>query len=442
MRLVIAKGSTLLLNQDGTINSPFSLFLNYKFSNPHTRESTATGLRLFHRFVSAHSINLAHRALVGQCLKPSEIPMLVQLAYRPIAEVERMEDAMIRRITKANPDKPAMDIKGAVEPNTAARRLDQIGNFLDWYFKNILDQRILGTLSREELRQRYNQTINELKGWINGTASSHHHQIQSLPQERFLQIIREIFLNPAISFMTVSGDPSATMMRDRAIGLLAAEGLRPGAIGNLTLADFRWRPGDPNGYICIRDNTAKRQSRITTNTPVQKGARSTTQSYNSEITVKLWPWTCMAIHEYLCGERGAVTGRQLRNMTKGFLFVAEHGEPIGDRTTLSAVFKRLERGLMARGLLDTAPSDPYHNGSHYSLTAYTLRHSAATLFFSSKRHESDVFDQMRERFGWSEKSKMPELYARRAISDSASLDMIEFFEVLINDSKNARENGK
>ena len=130
---------------------------------------------------------------------------------------------------------------------------------------------------REELRARYDQTVTELKGWVSGTKSSHHHQIQSLPIERYLDVIRNVFLYPGQLFKTLEGEPGRTMMRDRAVALLAAEGLRPGAIGNLARRDFIWRPGDSKGFLVIQDNTAKRKSLITASTPVQKGIRGTSK---------------------------------------------------------------------------------------------------------------------------------------------------------------------
>lgn len=437
MKLVNAGAITLLLNADGAIHGPYSIYLNEKFDNPHTRDSASNALRLFDALARAHSIDLSRRALNSQCLKPSEITRLVQLAYRPLDEVELMSDKMIRRIAEPNSSRQAMDIEGAVEPNTASKKLCGIADFLNWYFEKILSPRVRSPSALDALSQSYNQNVRELKGRIGGAKTSHHNQIRSLPQDRFLQVIREIFINEDL-FKSDVGTLSSTANRDRAIALLACEGLRPGAIGNLVVDNFRWRPGDTKGYVRIRDNTARRKMPITVSTPVQKGARSTTQPYNSEITIKLWPWTCLAVDEYINGERAEVTGRQLKNKTKGFLFVAEHGGPIGDRTTLSAVFKRLERGLLARDLLDTVRSDPYAEGKHYELTAYTLRHSAVSLFYARKRHEHDVLDQMRERFGWSKKSETPTLYARRAISDAANLDMEQFYDSLLAELKEVR----
>jgi integrase len=313
--------------------------------------------------------------------------------------------------------------------------LDQIASFLTWYLENVLEYRIRSAAKREELGHRYELTTESLKGSIRGGKKGHSNEIRSVPKDIYLKIIREIFLRPEL-IQSASGKSSSTMMRDRAIALLACEGLRPGAIGNLTLNNFRWRVGDvAGGYMDLRDNVAKRKTRTTTKTPVQKGIGSANQAYNSEVTVKLWPWTCAAIKDYIDGERAALTGQTLANKTKGFLFIADHGGPIGDRTTLSAAFVRIKKGLLAAGLLDKSKSDQYVKSDRYQLTAYTLRHSAASLFLEEKHGEKDVFDQMCQRFGWAPDSKMPAKYARRAISDRANINMADFFESLLQEQK-------
>ncbi|MBB5404467.1 hypothetical protein [Paraburkholderia youngii] len=427
---ITAGSRTLLIDLDGAINAPFSIYLNEKFDNPHTREAASTGLRLFHRFLIAHRIDLPSRALNGECLRSVESGWLTQFAYRPVEEAERMSDKMIKRLTVAS-QKPPNEMKGAVEPNTAVKRLHTVADFLEWYRKKLLDEAIRSSRTRAELKDRYAAICADLKRRIRGTTQGHHHEIRSLPVKRYLQIIRELVLNPEQMFRTNSLGPRATVMRDRAMALLAAEGIRPGAIGNLTVDDFRYRPGDQNGYVVVKDNVARRGSSLTTAVPTAKGTRSIQQNYNSNVTVRLWPFTCLAIKEYLDGERAELLGRRLANRSKSFLFLADHGGPIGDRTTIAFVFRHLGERLKDLGLLDVAPGDPFVEGTHYEFSAYTLRHSAVSLFYASSAHQSDVKDLMRERFGWTENSTMPDRYAKRAMSEAASLDMQEFHEELL-----------
>ena len=430
MNLITANNRSLLL-EDGVINAPFSLYLNERFDNPHTREVVSAALRVFHRFLGAHRIDLPARALDGECLLAVESKWLTELVYRPVEEVELMSDKMIVRLTQVIRDVEARDRKNAVEPNTAAKRLISVADFLEWYREKLLDESIRSTELRSRLKNKYVEVCAQLEGKIRGTKQGDPHDIRSLPIDRYLEVIRELVVNPEHLFRTQGGRQRTTTMRDRAIALLAAEGLRPGAIGNLTVDDFRYRSGDSKGYISIKDNVAKRGTPVTTAVPKAKGTRSILQNYNSEITVSLWPFTCQAIKGYLDGERADVLRRRLANHSKSFLFLAEHGGPFGDRTTLSAIFSRLEVGLKALGLLDTADGDPYTKGKHYEFSAYTLRHSAATLFYAAHADRKDVLNLMRERFGWTAHSTSPSRYAKRAMSEAANVNMSEFHETLL-----------
>lgn len=121
--------------------------------------------------------------------------------------------------------------------------------------------------------------MTKLKGQISGTKQNHYLTIQSLPSYRFLQIIRAVVLNMGALFLTEGGKPSATLYRDKAMFLLACEGLRPGAIGNLTRDDFR----PSSGHLFLKNNVKKRAGRPTTGTPVLKGADSNKVAYESPL---------------------------------------------------------------------------------------------------------------------------------------------------------------
>jgi integrase len=222
--------------------------------------------------------------------------------------------------------------------------------------------------------------------------------------------------------------------------LLASEGVRPGAVGNVALADFKWAGKTAGGYVTIQDNTARRTKKVSTSTPVQKGAASN-QNYNSEFTMPIWPTTAQAIQDYIDSERMAITTRGLRNRSEGFLFLADHGGPIGDRGTISHVFRRAGKGLAKMGLLSKDPRDPYLESESYDFHAYVLRHSSASLFFATKNQTVNadvVTDLMRMRFGWTAKSAMPMLYSQRAMSNAASQTVDDFMESLLAEAKAAK----
>lgn len=422
MRLIDANGKGLLIGASGEIYAPESLFLNNKYDNPNTKGAVSLSLRLLNVFAQAIGLSLPHRALEGHCLFAPELTWLSNLAFRPVEELESMDPRMLLRLAKS--EEPAhRDRQGAVAASTASARLGHIGEYLDWYCENILTPRIRSVQIRSELRDRFEITVRDLNQKISGGTGTHPTQIRSLPKDVFVRLIREIWVNPEAVFRSEGGNTSLTVLRDRAIFLLACEGMRPGAIGNLALQDFL------GNQVRIVDNVARRGEAPTEGTPVQKGARSNKQQYNSEHNMTLWPWTEAAIREYIQGERANLLSRRLRNASKGFLFLEmQYAGPVKSRKTIGLVFSRAARRLRELGLLSRPSADKYVKKEIYELTAYTLRHSAATLYMSKKGGSDQTRSEMKDRFGWTAKSNMPDKYGRRANMDAASVDLSDLWE--------------
>lgn len=441
MRTETHGSNVYLVNNEGVLHVAGTLYLNQEYTNPHTKAVVARALRVWARVATAFDIDLATRALKGQWLNEAEKKALRYLVFRPITEIELMQDQAVRHIALATKGAKAKEEIGAVEPNTAHKQLVGIANFLTWFHRKILEPRMpVASLISTSLRRQVEDCARDLKKGVAGTSTSHPHRISSVPNERFLQLYSAVYLNYRDVFRTDGGKPASNAARDRAIVLLACEGLRPGAIGNLARADFRWEGINLPGYIALRDNTARRATPVGTNTPVQKGT-SSNQNYNSEVTVPVWPTTAKAIQEYIEGERSENTSRGLQNRSKGFLFVADHGGPIGDRGTIARVFRQAGKGLADAGLLSRDLKDPYLDGESYDFHAYLLRHSAASLFFATKSHDMKsevVMDLMKCRFGWSRASAMPALYAQRAMSDAASVTVNDFVETLFAQARAAK----
>lgn len=213
--------------------------------------------------------------------------------------------------------------------------------------------------------------------------------------------------------------------------LLACEGLRPGALGNLTRDDFR-----PNsGHLVLKDNTKKRASPPSTGTPALKGAGSKKVTYASETMITLWPFTVTAITDYLVKERDPVLAKHLKNRSLTFLFLNEKGEPIKHRSTLTAMFNRVGKRLARLGMLDVG-NDPYFKDvKQYDFYAYVLRHSAASLFIELKGTDDGVLDKMKSRFGWTLQSTQPQRYAARALSEQANIELKAFYGQLIAEAQ-------
>lgn len=429
MRQFSAKRNYLLLHDDGTIHYPFSKYLTDEFDNPNTQELVGQSLRILQRFFVANKIELVIRMLEKRCLTYDEIKRLSGLCYRPLGEIERLSNAGVVLITSAKAGTSPENMSGALEANTAAKRLNHIASYLKFYREVFLDPHIQSDTLRGELVTIYDQTQERLKREISSTKQNHYLTIQSLPSHRFLQIIRAVVQNPETLFLTEGGKPSATLLRNRAMFLLACEGLRPGAIGNLTREDFR-----PNsGHLVLKDNAKQRSGRMTTGIPVLKGAGSKKVTYASETMITLWPFTVAAITDYLVKERTPVLAKHLKNRSLNFLFLNEKGEPIKHRSTLTDMFNRVGKRLAQLGMLDVG-NDPYfRHEKKYNFYAYVLRHSAANLFIELKGTNSGTLDKMKSRFGWTLHSTQPQRYAARALSEQANMELKALYSQLITD---------
>jgi hypothetical protein len=429
MRHVEARRNCLLLHDHGAIHYPFSKFLTDKFTNPHTRELVAQALRTFYRFCNAHQIELATRSIDGRCLSYDEAKKLAHLCFRPLSEIEAMSDKKVVFLTSAKAGRVPQELPNAVEPNTASKRLNHISQYLDFYCEVFLEPNIRSSTLREQLAHEYDKISHQLKTTISGTKQGHHHNIKSLPSDKFLAIIRAVFTQPEKLFLTESGKISRTVLRDRAMTLLACEGLRPGTLGNITRADFR----PEAGYLVIADNRSKRSETVSTKTPVLKLGASTQVNSASETMIQLWPFTVSAILDYINTERNAVLSKRLINRSIGFLFLSEKGEPIKHRASITEMFNQLGQRLAELGMLDVGDDPYFPNKKRYDFYGYVLRHSSASLFLQLKGTDDRAKDQMKPRYGWTTQSRQPERYAARAISDQANIDLMEFNSSLMAD---------
>ncbi|WP_283744835.1 hypothetical protein [Sideroxydans sp. CL21] len=423
----------MLLHDDGAIHYPFSKYLTDELDNPHTREKASQALRIFYRLLASHNIELAVRALEGRCLTHNECKSLAGLCYRKLKEIELLSNRKVVLLTSAMADIEPDKLPKALQPNTARKSLIAIADYLKFYWEVFLDPHIRSENLRIVLKEAYEQTQDRLKKAIHGTKQNHHLTIRSLPSRRFLELIRKVVLEPESLFLTAGGKTSATLYRDRAMVLVACEGVRPGAIGNIARADFREK------YLAIQDHRRRREGRTTTGAPVLKLGDTTRINSASETMLTLYPFTTDAINDYIRFERDPILAKHQRNRSLGFLFLNEKGEPIKHRSSITAMFKRLGERLAQQGLLDIG-NDPYFpDQSQYEFYGYVLRHSAASFFLEMKGTEDGVLDSMKTRFGWTMESSQPQRYANRALSDQAGVDLMQFYEQLIADVAAARE---
>lgn len=425
MRLVEARRNVLLLNDDGTINFPASRHLTAEQTNPNTRELTAQALRIFHRFCVASEIDLPQRALEGRCLTNGEADKLAGLCYRPLSEVEEISDRKIVSILSAKAGTPPERLPGAVQDNTAKKRLIDIAGFLEKYREVILAPNIRSESTRTLLKADYDRTASKLKGKISGTKQNHHLAFRSLPCEKYEAIIKALYVRPDELFLNESGGLSRTLYRDRAMAFLAAEGLRVGSINNIQIADFKRR----SGHLMIVDNREKR-GRPKTSHSVLKMAASTSVNSASETMISLWPFTQKAIADYIEFERDTALSKTLTNQSNGFLFLTEQGTPIQHRSSVTRVFNQLGGRLKDLGLLNVDEDPYFSHKTVYDFYGHVLRHSAAVYYCKCKGISDATLDSMKSRFGWTTGSNMPQKYAARALADQANVDLVNFAEKL------------
>lgn len=213
MRLVRARKNWVMLHDDGVIHYPFTNYISGGSNNPHSVEDLSIALRILYRFFHAHEIELAVRALQGRCLEDNEIKALVGLCYRPLTEVETLASEKVRLIASAIQDKPPEKMKGAVERNTANKRLNHIAHYLKHYWEHVLIKFILNQSLRDGLEKQYTKLSNTLKKQVRGTKQNHHLKIRSLPADKFQQIIKAVVITPELLFLNSSGEPSRTIQR-------------------------------------------------------------------------------------------------------------------------------------------------------------------------------------------------------------------------------------
>lgn len=452
MRRGFARKNYIVLHDDGRIHYPFSKYITESYTNPHTRELVAQSLECFYRFCIAYQVELLNRASEGRALTHGERRDLVDLCYRPLDEIKALSGKKMASMLSPKARKTTRELSHSVEPNTARKRLHQIAEYLTYYFDVFLEPNVRSHALRDQLRHEYLKVTSRLKKAVGGTKQSHHLAIQSLPTDKYLKIIEEVFLRPDKLFKTAGGKTSRTVMRDRAMTLLACEGLRPGTIGNVAISDFRPQPG----HLVIKDNRHRRTERVSTGTPKLKMGDSTKINHASETMISLWPFTVQALQEYIDTERKNVLLRGLKNRSSGFLFLTREGEPVKHRSSFTVMFHRLGKRMRDLGLLDVDDDPYFYEQPKYDFYSYVLRHSAASFFLSQKCLEisraqgtqrpteyADVPDRVKDlmklRFGWTVTSKMPEIYAARALSDQAQVTLSEFHQSLMQQVEKLRQ---
>jgi integrase len=423
MRLVSSLSKVLMLQDDGRIHAPFSFFLN-TYKNPNTLDSMAGSLKLFHIFLLHFKISLAERALDGRCLEEREMVALINLSFRPLTDLSDP-----RRITKVVDVRNAVrdeDRENAVEDGTAKGRLKDISSFLKEY-QTLVSHHVRSADTRERLAASYLACCERLRQAVGGAASISSYDVRSMSSADFIGCMKVVYCTPEV----VHGDSKSDLLllRDRAMFMLACEGLRPGEICNARVNDLI---KGPDGLLSLKVVVNKiHREKLKSSTPVPKGASSNRAPYATVRMIHLWPFTRDALNDYINGPRAKAIARAGEDVTSGFIFIKGTGEPIGSRQAVSLRFGQMCDALHLAGHMKIESSPVRSDGNKEKLSSYTMRHSAASYFYESKlaelENERTAFDLMKARFGWTDKSAMPQRYAKRAIVNSATVQVNQIY---------------
>lgn len=422
MKMLRAASKVVMVHEDGRIHAPFSFFLN-THKNPNTQDSISVSLKLFHLFLIHFKISLPERAVAGRCLEEREMVGLIGLSFRPLAEM-----ADHRRIAKLLDVKNAQaddDREGAVEGGTASQRLKDIAAFLTNY-ETLVAHHIRSADTRERLAASYLDCCERLRRAVGGAASSSAYDIRAMASADFVSCMKIVYSRPRV----LLGDAKSDMhlLRDRAMFMLSCEGLRPGEICNLRVNDL---VKGPDGLLTLQVAVNKKHRKVvTSSTPLPKGASSNTP-YATVRMIHLWPFTRDALNDYINGPRSEAIAQAGEDRTSGFVFIKSTGDPVASRQAVSLRFSLMCDSLHQAGHMKIEAAPRRGDAKKEELSSYTMRHSAASYFYLSKMQELEnkesVFDLMKARFGWTDRSHMPEHYAKRGIVDIASVQVNDIY---------------
>lgn len=422
MKMVRAASKVVMVHEDGRIHAPFSFFLN-THKNPNTQDSVSISLKLFHLFLIHFKISLPERALAGRCLEEREMVGLIGLSFRPLAELaDRRRISKLLDVKNAEADE---DRHGAVEGGTASQRLKDVAAFLKDY-ETLVAHHIRSTDTRERLAASYLGCCERLRRAVGGAASSSAYDIRAMSSADFVGCMKVVYSSPKVLLGGAKSDMH--LLRDRAMFMLSCEGLRPGEICNLRVNDLG---KGPDGLLTLQVAVNKKHRKVVkSSTPLPKGASSNTP-YATVRMIHLWPFTRDALNDYINGPRSEAIAQSGEDLTAGFVFIKSNGEPVASRQAVSLRFSQMCDALHKDGYMKIDAAPLRGNAKKEELSSYTMRHSAASYFYLSKmkelENEESVFDLMRARFGWTDKSDMPRHYAKRGIVDIATVEVNQIY---------------
>lgn len=361
-----------------------NLFLTTNIRNPgytvSTIEVIATKLIIFNEFCKNNNINLHERILNKEFFNIFEIDNLSRYLN------QRFDNGKVQEINKK-------EIK-SISKRTFNYRLHIIAKYLEWLCEVVHSTRKINAKNEVDT---FIKSV-ESRKWSVRTLKLNEIPDRALNESQIIELFKIVEIDSEFNPFSKN-----VQRRNKLIfKILINLGLRAGELLNIKLEDLN--PHENTLYV-KRRHDCKKDSRIYQ--PLVK---------TEERVLQLSDELAMEIDEYMIYERDVATKRKKHS----YLFVT-HGNSntAGDPLSISAYEKIISTIKKSSNLLA-------------NLSGHRLRHSWNYLYSKEANssqlssHEQDAFRKYC--MGWSESSKMSEIYNRKTISEKHKEIMFKIFK--------------
>ncbi len=470
IRLGFTERQALVLDHHGDVLFPQTYFLNegqFRYSdktgaflssgagipNPNTQQSQFMVLQALEYFFTLNGFTIEENiATQGVYFESHQAMALRDWMALPLNRMASLK-SMRANITELDHDNRRRAIRLAasegkklkplekVSRNTQNQRLAHLRGYLATHYQ-IFSRYLYGRDPKQLLKNELISALQLLKVKA-PKVSGHQGQIVSFPMFRWVQVLDAIVHNPEQAFLTESGHPAKNLCRHQAVALMCADGLRFGAVAFAAAKDI-----DHSGMYSLdpsnRDLWIEEEGGIrNANVPALKN------HVEVGLAFQLKPVTTKFVNDYMT-HRAIRLKRLIGNRSKGLLFIDDFkGTPL-EKRHVRHTFNCLKRGLDKMGLLDVDASDLHSKSKKkYECRAHVFRHSGVCDFAfawlqnvtlsdevvrrlcdegeekefrqiaekTAAKHLGGLVEAVRTRFGWSNKSTMPTLYAQRVLKE-------------------------
>ncbi|WP_152714581.1 tyrosine-type recombinase/integrase [Microvirga tunisiensis] len=361
-------------------------------------------MQLLLTFIETRGIDLNERISSGRFLDPYELDALVVAAYKGTESsktskrklVEPFHSSNILAHSNKSKTERGKAKRGTVAPSTVGLRLRYARRYLEWLGKRAAG-RVGSTLER---RRMYMDRLTEFCRELQVRTPSERTGDRLSMTEEETKALRRV-IDPACSENSWEAMP--IRIRNRLyIEWLRGTGLRLGELLGIEIKNINFAT---NTVTILRRSGDPKDKR-------RRQPKTKTRAREVPISRELVALT----HDYIINVR-ATTRRAKKH---GFLFVARNGDPLS-LSSIAKLFSTLREKHPAVG---------------GSLSSHVFRHSWNEAFSEvADEHGLSEEDERRARIhsmGWSDHSKMPDLYLKRRTRRIAAEASISIQNKMLN----------